>query len=86
MVYFSTIEVESTFICPECSSTEIESEEFLSLEPTKTQKKQNPWASVLQIIRCASCKNKIPSHLGERWNNLSIQEAQQEWKSKYKKK
>jgi len=39
----------------------------------------------LQIIVCATCKNEIPSHLGERWNNISFQEAQQEWKLKFKK-
>ena len=73
------------FICPECSSKEIESEEFLSIEPTTNKLQKNPWESVLQIIVCATCKNKIPSHLGERWNNISFQEAQQEWKLKFKK-
>ena len=74
------------FICPECSSTEIESEQFLSLEPTNTKQEKNPWASVLQIIICSTCKIKIPSHLGERWNDISFQEAQEEWKLKFKKK
>ena len=32
-----------------------------------------------------SSKNIIPDHLGERWDNMSIEEAQKEWKELYRK-
>jgi hypothetical protein len=27
----------------------------------------------------------IPAHLGERWNDLSLEQAQKQWKDLYKK-
>ncbi len=47
--------------------------------------KKDPWASILQQTECASCKNIIPDHLGDRWDNMSIEEAQKEWKEIYRK-
>ena len=76
--------MEQSFICPNCESLDIESQEFVSVK--KNFDKKNPWSSVLQIIKYGKCKKKIPAHLGERWNDISFQEAQEEWKLKFKEK
>ena len=73
------------FICPECGSKEARMQAMVS-RPTPTGKKnEDPWASVLQEIECASCKMIIPAHLGDRWNNMSVEAAQKEWKELYRK-
>ena len=73
----------NSFICPECESEDSGEELLLSKEINDYSK--DPWASVLQQIECLSCGSIIPSHLAERWNNLSIEDAKKEWKEKYKK-
>ena len=73
------------FICPECGSNEYSEGAFISREPPM-KKSKNPWNSVLQTIKCLSCKKTIPAHLGERWDKMSIDEAKKEWKKEYKKK
>ena len=78
--------MENTFICPECSSQDEPNELFISKEPILgASYKKDPWGSVLQQMECISCNMIIPAHLGERWNNISIEQAQQEWKTIYKK-
>ena len=78
------IDMDNEFICPECGSKEYENQIFVSKEPTK-EKNKDPWASVLQQMKCSSCKKIIPAHLGERWDNISIEYAQKEWKELYRK-
>ncbi len=34
---------------------------------------------VLQTFDCAECFNTIPAHLAQRWEGMTIEEAQQEW-------
>ena len=65
--------MENKFICPECGSQDEPNELFIS------------WDSVLQQMECISCNMVIPAHLGERWNNITIEQAQKEWKAIYKK-
>ena len=78
--------MSNEFICPECGSKEAGMQSMVS-RPTPTGKKnEDPWACVLQDIECASCKMIIPDHLGERWDNISIEEAQKEWKKDYRKR
>ena len=87
--------MENKFICPECGSKECEDQTFLSKEPPQEtspqlsfpelSKKSDPWTSVLQQMKCSSCKKNIPAHLGERWDNMSIEDAQKEWKELYRK-
>jgi len=71
------------FICPECESKGGGEELLLSKE--MNEKSKDPWDSVLQQIECSSCGSVIPTHLAERWDNLSIKDAKKEWKEKYKK-
>ena len=73
------------FICPECGSKEAGEHMMASKEPLTEKNKKDPWASILQQTECASCKNIIPDHLGDRWDNMSIEEAQKEWKEIYRK-
>ncbi len=73
------------FICPECGSKEAGMQAMVSRSMPTGEKNEDPWASVLQDIECASCKMIIPVHLGERWDNISIKEAQKEWKELYRK-
>ncbi|MDC3372750.1 hypothetical protein OAW30_00360 [Candidatus Pelagibacter sp.] len=65
------------FICPNCLGEKILNEKFVSIGLPKDK---NPWSSISQIIKCATCKKKIPAHLGERWNNISINQAKEEYK------
>ena len=71
------------FICPNCGSTESTDEQYISKD-APDPKDTNPWSSVLQIITCKQCRREIPAHLGERWNNISIEDAQKEWKKEYR--
>ena len=78
--------MDSKFICPECGSQDEPDELFVSKEPILgASYKKDPWDSVLQQMECISCNMVIPAHLGERWNDISIEQAQQEWKAIYKK-
>ena len=77
--------MDNEFICPECGSKEPREQMMVSKEPPTGKSKKDPWASVLQQTECASCKMIIPDHLGDRWDNISIEEAQKEWKEIYRK-
>jgi hypothetical protein len=78
--------MNNKFICPECGSQENSDELFISKEPILgASYKKDPWNGVLQQMECVSCNMVIPAHLGQRWNNISIEQAQQEWKAIYKK-
>jgi hypothetical protein len=70
------------FICPECGGTEIRDIAMVSTDP----RPEDPWSSVLQIYSCAKCKRKIPAHIGERWNNISLEEARAEWRGIYRRR
>ena len=74
-------ETINDFICPNCNSKEILEEKFVSIAPSQSK---DPWTSVSQIIKCAGCKKNIPAHLGERWDNITFQNAKEEFK-KYNK-
>ena len=72
------------FICPECGCKESGEEILMSKEPPSTKSK-NPWASVMQQVECNDCKKIIPSHLAERWDNLTVEQAKDEWVKLYRK-
>ena len=72
------------FICPECGSKDAYTGLCIS-KPQPTGKNFDPWQVVTQQSECASCKMAIPDHLGYRWNNMSIEKAQKEWKKIYRK-
>ena len=69
--------MDDEFICQNCNSKEILDQKFVSIEKPKYD---DPWSSVTQIIKCANCKKNIPAHLGERWDNISIHQAKEEYK------
>ena len=73
------ISKKNIFICPECGS-EIIKEKFYY----KKKSDNNLYSSVLYEIQCGSCFIDIPGHIGERHQNISIEQAQQEWKNIYK--
>ena len=72
----------TSFQCPECGSIKIKSHLYVSTIPDP----DDPWSSVLQQLECASCNSYIPAHLGERWDNISYEEAKKEWIKIYKRK
>ena len=59
-------------------SEEILTEKFVSIELPKSN---DPWSSISQIIQCRDCKKKIPAHLGERWNDITLKHAKEEFKN-----
>ena len=71
------------FICPECGGKESGEEILMSKEPSPGKK--NPWASVMQQVECNDCGMIIPNHLAERWDNLTIEQAKDEWVKLYRK-
>ena len=71
-----------SFICPECNSKEYKSHLYVSTIPDPN----DPWSSVLQQLECGGCNSYIPAHLGERWDNISYEDAKKEWIKKYKRK
>ena len=73
------------FICPECGSKDAKEGMMIS-KSQPTGKNFDPWQVVTQQSECESCKMIIPDHLGERWDNMSIEEAQKEWKKDYRKR
>ena len=72
------------FICPECGCKESGEEILMSKEPPSTKSK-NPWASVMQQVECNDCKMIIPTHLAERWDNFTVDQAKDEWVKLYRK-
>jgi|TARA_Y100000310_G_scaffold320504_1_gene377025 hypothetical protein len=73
------------FICPECGSKDAKTGMCISKPQPTTGKNFDPWQVVTQQSECASCKMIIPDHLGDRWDKMSIEEAQKEWKKNYRK-
>lgn len=67
------------FICPECGSDKIQ-------ENFHYQNKSviGLYTNIIHEIQCGSCFMDIPVHLGERFDNVSIQEAKIKWINSYK--
>jgi len=72
----------TSFQCPECGSIKIKSHLYVST----ISDPDDPWSNVLQQLECASCNFCIPAHLGERWDNISYEDAKKEWIKIYKRK
>ena len=68
------------FICPNCGSSVSTETTYISRDYCP----DDPWSSILQTIKCALCSHTIPAHLGERWDNISMEEARKEWLELYK--
>ena len=74
----------SSFKCPECGAKEYVSKLCVSTDWSVIGKASNPWSYVLQQLQCANCDEYIPSHLGERWDDISYRQAKNEWLEKYR--
>ena len=72
----------TSFKCPECGSLKIKSKLNVSTIPDPN----DPWSVVLYQLECEGCNSYIPGHLGERWDNISYEDAKKEWIKKYKRK
>jgi len=68
------------FLCPECGSREPGASVFVST----VYNEDDPWSSIMQRIECNQCHSTIPAHLAERWDNLTIEDAQKEWQEIYR--
>jgi predicted RNA-binding Zn-ribbon protein involved in translation (DUF1610 family) len=68
------------FICPECGSRKASDGRFVETEYDEA----DVWSGVLQMWRCADCKSVIPAHLCERWDGLSVEGAQKEWREVFR--
>ena len=80
------MEEEEKFICPECGSKEPGFVEMVSMaEPSPNQANKDPWSSVLQQTECSTCNSIVPNHIAYRWENISIEEANEQWNKLYKK-
>ena len=60
----------SSFKCPECGTCKVASNLCVSTDWSTGGEATSPWSYVLQQIHCANCDEYIPSHLGERWDNM----------------
>ena len=69
-----------TFICSECGSLEASLHTMVSPIPDA----DDAWSDILQTMTCAGCGFDIPAHLAERWDGITIEQAQQEWRKIYK--
>lgn len=78
---------EQEFICPECGSKNADIATMISPNTPELPGYEDckPWNGVLQTTQCAACDSTIPAHLAERWNGLSYEEAQQEWRDVYRR-
>ena len=67
----------SRFICPNCYGQSATS--YMSVSPELGEGPPSPWKAILQRIKCDDCCYIIPAHLGERWNDLSLEDARRQW-------
>ena len=70
---------------PECGSTIIRSELNVSTDLSTGLGYSSHWSYVLLQHECGGCSEYIPAHLGERWNNISYQDAKNQWHKIYKR-
>ena len=75
----------NSFKCPECGSNKIGSNICVSTDWSVTGEVTTPWSFVLQQICCGNCDTYIPAHIGERWNDITYEEAKTDWIKIYKK-
>ena len=68
------------FVCPECGGRKASERRFVDGPFDEA----DAWSGVLQQMRCDNCHSVIPAHLGERRDNLTVVEAQQEWRKIYR--
>ncbi len=74
------------FICPNCQSSNCSGLAFV--DPAWTfgigSPSGSPWDFVMQLRFCGECGASIPAHLAERWEGMTVDEAEEEWECKYR--
>ncbi len=45
---------------------------------------ESPWDFVFQLRFCGECGAVIPAHLAERWEGMTLEEAEEEWARLYR--
>ncbi|NQY26643.1 MAG: hypothetical protein HRT92_05640 [Piscirickettsiaceae bacterium] len=74
------MENEDSFLCPECGGEE----PYIVTEVSTVYDPDDPVSAVLEWISCKQCHAEIPAHIAERWNNITIEQAQKEWRDTYR--
>ncbi len=69
------------FICPNCRSSDCSGLAFVDPPCTFSG---SPWDSVFQLRFCGECGATIPAHLAERWEGMTVEEAEKEWERLYR--
>ena len=68
------------FICPNCQSTNCSGLAFV--DPAWTfgigSPSESPWDFAFQLRFCGECGATIPAHLAERWEGMTVGEAEEE--------
>lgn len=72
---------KNSFKCPECGGDSSSGGACVSPPPYDPAE---PWTGIHSITRCDSCDYDIPDHLGERWDDISYEQAVKEWKEVYR--
>ncbi len=74
------------FICPNCQSSSCSGLAFV--DPGWTfgigSPSGSPWDFVFQLRFCGECGATIPAHLAERWEDMTVVEAEEEWGRVYR--
>ena len=74
----------TSFKCPECGATEVASNLCVSTDWSYWWRSYKSLVIVLQQLLCKQCDSYIPSHLGERWDDITYENAKKEWIEKFK--
>jgi len=68
------------FICPECGSQKPGVASLVEREFIEG----DAWSAILQEYQCPQCRSIIPAHLAERSDELTVEQAQREWREVYR--
>ena len=69
----NTSKEDNRFICPNCGGNVGAGTMHIS----RDYNPDDPWSSILQTTQCVLCRYTIPAHLGERWDNMSMERCPQ---------
>ena len=69
------------FVCPNCGSSKCSRWAFISPVPfdDSDERAFSLWNVVQQTRTCGECGTAIPAHLAERWEGMTVEEAEEEW-------
>jgi len=75
-------ETRGPFVCPECGSKERPTRALV--EPIGEM--DDPWSAITEVLTCTGCGSDVPAHLGERWDGLSEDDAEDQWHEVYRRR